>query len=106
VAAWASRYIAPIRGALLVIPPYLDPHRTGDPDDVLVGDVPRTPLAFRSILVASRTDPYTTFEQFEQYARGWGAELFDAGDAGHIETASGYGPWPDGERLVQELDSA
>ncbi|MFB9360579.1 alpha/beta hydrolase [Amorphoplanes nipponensis] len=35
--------------------------------------------------------------------RDWGAELVDAGDAGHLETASGYGPWPDGERLVAAL---
>jgi predicted alpha/beta hydrolase family esterase len=34
------------------------------------------------------------------------AELFDAGDAGHLDTRSGYGPWPDGERLVETLTGA
>jgi predicted alpha/beta hydrolase family esterase len=29
--------------------------------------------------------------------------LFDAGDVGHLDTGSGFGPWPDGERLVSEL---
>ncbi|WP_212991800.1 alpha/beta hydrolase [Actinoplanes auranticolor] len=29
--------------------------------------------------------------------------MVDAGDAGHVETASGYGPWPAGERLVAAL---
>ncbi|WP_196279081.1 alpha/beta hydrolase [Catellatospora vulcania] len=45
----------------------------------------------------------TTFPQFESYAADWGAELYDAGDVGHIETASGHGHWPDGERLVAGL---
>jgi predicted alpha/beta hydrolase family esterase len=65
--------------------------------------VPRQKLPFRSILVASRTDPYTSFEDFEGMAGDWGSELFDAGDAGHVDTATGYGPWPDGERLLAEL---
>ncbi|WP_212844331.1 alpha/beta hydrolase [Catellatospora sp. IY07-71] len=29
--------------------------------------------------------------------------MFDAGDAGHIESASGHGPWPDGDRLAAAL---
>jgi uncharacterized protein len=88
---WADRHTGPVRGALLVTPPPID------------GVVPRATLPFRSTLVASRTDPYSTFQQFERYAAEWGAELVDAGDAGHLDTASGYGPWPDGERLVAAL---
>ena len=93
-------------GALLVTPPYVDPEWTPDPGeatDVLIDTPPRTPLPFRSILVASGDDPYTTFEQFQEYARDWGADVVDAGNAGHLDTASGYGSWPDGERLVAEL---
>jgi predicted alpha/beta hydrolase family esterase len=103
---WAIRHIGPVRAALLVTPPYRDPHWTPGPQDsptVAFGVVPREKLPFRTILVASRNDPYTTFAQFQQYAEDWGAEMFDAGEAGHIETASGYGPWPDGERLVDAL---
>ncbi|MGI5150297.1 RBBP9/YdeN family alpha/beta hydrolase [Plantactinospora sp. CA-294935] len=107
VAAWAARHTGPIRAALLVTPPYLDPAWEPDPnrppDDSVYGPVPRTRLPFRSIMVASRTDPYTTFAQFAEYAEDWGAELFDAGDAGHVETASGYGRWPAGERLLAKL---
>ncbi|WP_422769750.1 RBBP9/YdeN family alpha/beta hydrolase [Plantactinospora sp. WMMC1484] len=110
VAAWAADQTgatALVRAALLVTPPYIDPRLPsepdGHPDDGVYGPVPRARLPFRSILVASRTDPYTTFAQFEEYAADWGAELFDAGDAGHIETASGYGPWPAGERLLAIL---
>jgi predicted alpha/beta hydrolase family esterase len=60
-------------------------------------------LPFPTILVASRNDPYTTFAQFQRYAEDWGSELFDAGEAGHLDTASGYGPWPGGKRMVEAL---
>lgn len=103
---WAARHAGPVRAALLVTPPYLDPEWVPGPDDTadfVSVVVPRERLPFRTVLVASRTDPYTTFPQFEQYAADWGAELYDAGEVGHIETASGHGPWPDGERLVAAL---
>ncbi|WFE26674.1 alpha/beta hydrolase [Solwaraspora sp. WMMD791] len=109
VAHWAARHHGPVAAALLVTPPYLDPGwRPGpdDPTDLYTDAVPRQRLPFRTVLVASRTDPYTTVEEFARYAADWGAELYDAGDAGHIETASGYGPWPAGERLVAALADA
>jgi predicted alpha/beta hydrolase family esterase len=100
---WACRHTGPVHGALLVAPPYVDPQWTPGPDDFGSRVMPLDRLPFRSILVASRTDPHATFAQSRQYADSWGSELVDAGDAGHIETASGYGPWPAGERLVDSL---
>jgi uncharacterized protein len=102
---WAGRYTGPVIGALLVTPPM--PRRAQPGADGVAGfAVPREKLPFPSILVASRTDPYATFEEFEEMAEDWGSALFDAGDAGHVDTATGYGPWPDGERLLAELDQA
>lgn len=33
----------------------------------------------------------------------WGAHLIDAGPKGHINTGSGHGEWPEGERYVAEF---
>lgn len=107
VAIWAGRHAGPVRGALLVTPPYLDPDWTPDPNessDVFVDQVPRDTLPFRSILVASRNDPAATFEQAEAWARLWGSELYDAGPVGHLDSKAGFGPWPEGERLARSLD--
>lgn len=107
VAQWAAEHRLPVHAALLVAPPYLDPEWTPGPDDppeerfpavVHIGRLP-----FRTVVVASRTDPWATYEQSASYASGWGATLVDAGDAGHINTAAGYGPWPAGERLLADL---
>ncbi len=108
VATWAVRHTGPVRAALLVTPPYLDPEWTPGPHDVpddVPWVMPRHRLPFRTVVVASRTDPAATFEQARGYAEDWGAELYDAGDAGHLDTAAGYGPWPAGERLVAALDA-
>ncbi|TDC86121.1 serine hydrolase family protein [Micromonospora sp. KC606] len=101
-AAWAANHTGPVRAALLVTPPRIDGFKPDDPSDI-PWVTPRGKLPFRAVLVASRTDPYTTFEQFEQLAEDWGAELVDAGDVGHLDTATGFGPWPQGERLLNEL---
>ncbi len=58
--------------------------------------MPRDPLPFPSLLVASRTDPYCEFEVADDLGAAWGALLVDAGDAGHLNSESGYGPWPEG----------
>jgi predicted alpha/beta hydrolase family esterase len=60
-------------------------------------------LPFPSMLVASRTDPYTTFARSEQFAAWWGSVLIDVGDAGHINTVSGHGPWPEGHQLLTDF---
>lgn len=58
--------------------------------------LPRQPLEFPSVMVASATDPYCTIGRAAELAGHWGARLIEAGDAGHINAQSGHGPWPDG----------
>lgn len=58
--------------------------------------LPRDPLPFPSLLVASSNDPFATMEESADLALAWGSMLVEAGDAGHINSASGHGPWPEG----------
>ncbi len=46
-------------------------------------------LAFPSVLVASRNDPYCEFERARLFAYAWGAQFMDYGDCGHINADSG-----------------
>jgi uncharacterized protein len=57
---------------------------------------PRDPFPFPSLLVASRNDPLCSYEDAGDLALSWGSTLVDAGDVGHLNTASGHGPWPEG----------
>lgn len=65
--------------------------------------MPLVRLPFRTSLVASRNDPWMRFERARTFADAWGSRLIDAGDAGHINTAAGFGPWPHGEVLLADL---
>ncbi|MET0575771.1 MAG: alpha/beta hydrolase, partial [Mesorhizobium sp.] len=48
------------------------------------------------VVIASRNDPYSTFEVAEDIAAAWGSLFIDAGEAGHLNADSGHGPWPEG----------
>lgn len=58
--------------------------------------MPRVRLPFSAELVVATNDLYCSFARAERLADMWGAKLIDAGDRGHINIASGHGPWPEG----------
>jgi predicted alpha/beta hydrolase family esterase len=84
-----------VQGAFLVAMPDTEAQSLPGVDPAF-GPISREPLPFPSILVASRTDPHCSYERAEDFAYAWGSALADAGDAGHLNTASGHGPWPEG----------
>jgi predicted alpha/beta hydrolase family esterase len=65
--------------------------------------IPLQKLPFRSVVVASADDPYLTPERAEFFARCWGSRLIKIARAGHINATSGYGQWPEGEALIEQL---
>jgi predicted alpha/beta hydrolase family esterase len=85
-----------VKGAFLVTPPSAEALAGLSGIDLAFKHVPRDPLPFPSILVASSSDPYSTMEQSADLSLAWGSDLVEAGDAGHINAASGHGPWPEG----------
>jgi predicted alpha/beta hydrolase family esterase len=58
--------------------------------------LPTTPFPFPTMVIASSNDPYCSIERANALASAWGATLVEAGDSGHINSASGHGPWPEG----------
>lgn len=56
--------------------------------------LPLRPLQVRGHLVFSRNDPWMEPHKAQALARTWQLSPHDAGAAGHINTESGYGPWP------------
>ncbi|MCY1371361.1 Serine hydrolase [compost metagenome] len=54
-------------------------------------------------MAASRNDSLGSYEGVCELAQAWGARLFDLGDSGHLNPASGFGPWPAASELVREL---
>jgi predicted alpha/beta hydrolase family esterase len=96
--AHAAPHLPPgrVRGAFLVGLPDVEPEDFMSEIDRAFAPIPRDPLPFPSVLVVSRTDPYCDYEKAVDIAYSWGAAAVDAGDSGHLNTASGHGPWPEG----------
>jgi predicted alpha/beta hydrolase family esterase len=65
--------------------------------------IPMAPLPFPSVLVASANDEYATPERSRAFAAAWGSKLVEIGNAGHINGASGYGLWPEGEQMLEDF---
>ena len=61
------------------------------------------PLPFPSIVVASTSDVYVSLARAESFARAWRSRLIVIGNAGHINGDAGYGPWPEGEKMLLDF---
>jgi predicted alpha/beta hydrolase family esterase len=110
VAHWALRRARPILGLAC------GPRRCGNPDacrlppkDVLAAHgwtpIPRQRLPFPTLLAASSNDPLTQLERARGFARDWGSELVELGPQGHLNPASGHGPWPQAKQLIEDLQA-
>ncbi|MDP3670747.1 MAG: alpha/beta hydrolase [Telluria sp.] len=103
VAHWArSGSALKIAGAFLVAPSDVD--APSYPVEARgFAPMPMEKLPFPGIVVASANDQYVTLERARALAQAWGSRLVELGDAGHINGASGYGEWPEGERMLLDF---
>ena len=114
VVHWAAQHAdsaARIHGALLVTPSDVEnPLPAGYPthDQLAAGGwlpTPRQRLPFPTIVAASRNDPLARYERTAGFAADWGARLVDLGEVGHLNPASGHGPWPRALDFIAELSA-
>ena len=109
VANWALAPTRKIRGTLLATPADVEsPLPPGYPafEDLKANGwipIPRKPLPFPAIVAASQNDPLSQFEKVAGLARAWRAELYDAGEVGHLNPAAGFGRWDDALPLLERL---
>lgn len=104
IAHWARQTGKTVRGALLVAPSDLEAeqYQKAFPAKGFT-PIPREKIAFRTIVVTSENDPWISTTRARYFAEQWGSEFISLGDAGHINVASGYGPWPQGLEILRSL---
>jgi len=112
VAHWARTTARPVAGALLATPPDFEeglPEGYPTMQELLESGwlpVPRDALPFPSIAALSRNDPLGRHERVAGLAHAWGSRSVELGDVGHLNPASGFGPWPRALPLIDELTVA
>lgn len=111
VVHWADRTRRVVQGALLAAPADLEtpmPPSYPSLDEMRTGGwlpIPRNLLPFPSVVAASRNDPLASFDRAAGFAQSWGAEFCDIGYVGHLNPASGFGPWPRAVEFAQRFDA-
>jgi uncharacterized protein len=99
---WAIKYKRIIKGALLVGPSDLESTKYTFPISGFT-PIPQNKINFKTIIVASADDPWVSIERAQYFAQNWGSEFINIGNAGHINTASGYGIWKKGLEFLRFL---
>lgn len=85
-----------IHAALMVAP--ADPIKFG-----LDQRLPQSGLGLASTVIGSENDPWMPLQRAQAWADRWGARFQNLGAAGHVNTESGYGPWPLARFKVDEM---
>ena len=102
VAKWSRNTRQPVRGALLVGPSDTEaPSYPTGPTGF--APMPLDPIPFPTIVVTSDNDPYVTLVRARYFAEMWRGELVVVPGAGHINSDSNLGDWPQGLALVDRL---
>ncbi len=102
VAMWARDCQRTVRGALIVGPSDTEaPSYPAGPSGF--APMPLTRIPFATILVTSTNDPYVSLERAKQFAKAWGSQFIALEKAGHINADAGFGPWPEGLKLLEQL---
>lgn len=94
---------ARIGGALMVAPADLELPSPIKASLASFAPMPLAPLPFPSIVAASADDPYVSPRRARRFAEAWRSEFVNLGPVGHVNIASGHGPWPEGIALLQRL---
>jgi predicted alpha/beta hydrolase family esterase len=85
-----------IVSALMVAP--ADPHKFD-----VAHRLPDQGLGIPATVIGSENDPWMPLARAQHWARQWGAGFVNLGQAGHINTESGFGPWPLARLKVDQL---
>jgi uncharacterized protein len=87
---------ADVAGVLFVAPASPEKFRFAGPFEARRLKVP-------SILIGSETDPWMPLAGAGELAQHLGSAFVNLGDAGHINTAAGFGPWPRAKYFIDTL---
>ncbi len=103
IAHWAKQSGKKIKGALLVAPSDIENPVYTFPATGFA-PIPIQEINFPTIVVASTNDPWVSLARATNFAQKWGSKLINIGEAGHINSDSGFGKWDEGLQFLKTFD--
>jgi uncharacterized protein len=100
IAHWAKEYGKHIKGAFLVAPSDIENPVYTFPSTGFI-PIPLDKLNFKTIVITSANDVWVSLERVEFFAKSWGSEFINIGNAGHINVDSGHSNWEEGLQLLK-----
>lgn len=94
---------AHVVGAFFVSPPDVQNPKIRPKHLMTFGPYPTAPMHCPTFVIGSQNDSFSSLEKMQSTAADWGAFFVDAGESGHIDDASGHGPWPEGLMVFAEF---
>lgn len=92
-----------VKGAFLVAPSDVESPAHTPEAARNFAPMPTTSLPVPALVVASANDTYVSLERAQSFAKNWGADFCNLGDAGHLNSESRLGLWPQGLLLLGQL---
>lgn len=89
-----------IAAAILVAPADVE-RKDAAPELSSFRPIPNQPLGLPALVIASANDTYCTPARAAALACAWQADFVEAGEAGHLNADAGYGPWPEGWKIIE-----
>lgn len=65
--------------------------------------LPQGGLGLPTTLIGSEDDPWMPLHRAREWAQRWGSRFQNLGAVGHINTESGFGPWPLARYKVDQM---
>jgi uncharacterized protein len=103
VHTYARYVIKNVTAAFLVAPPDVEHNSNA----LFLNDfapIPKFEFDIPTLLVASSSDPYCTIDRAKKLADNWNSSFINIGNEGHINSESSLGSWPNGLKLLQQLE--
>ncbi len=69
----------------------------------IASQLPAHALGVPLTVIGSETDPWMPLSSARDWAHRWGGGFVNLGDVGHINTESGFGPWPLARHKVDQI---
>lgn len=94
IVKWSVLYKKSVKSAILVAPADIE-QTISEVNLKSFLPIPLEHIKFKTLLITSSNDTWIKSDRAIMFAKKWGSDYINIGNAGHINVSSGFGYWDD-----------